>query len=77
VPEGDLHATCDHGPFSEWFLGAARKALLELNTGGLYLDGPGIPQLCTNRAHGCGYEDERGLHPTYPIPRGADMMKRL
>ena len=77
VPEGDLHATCDHGGFSEWFLGAVRKALLEMGTGGLYLDGPGIPQLCTNQAHGCGYTDERGLHPTYPILAAREMMKRL
>lgn len=76
-PIQDQHLTCQNSPFSRWFLDASYEVLLEHGAGGMYLDGPGIPQLCANLNHGCGYVDARGVHPTFPIFATREIMKQL
>jgi len=74
---GTIYYPCVRSPFGEWLAEAAARAARDLEAPGLYLDGPGIAVLCANRAHGCGYEDDRGIHPTLPILAARDLMKRL
>jgi hypothetical protein len=76
-PEGLIHYPCVHGGFQDWFLATTEEGFRKLGLRGMYLDGPGVAVQCTNRAHGCGYEDERGLHPTLPILAARSLMKRL
>lgn len=75
--EGLLHYPCVGGSFRDWLVRAAAEGVRDFGLRGLYLDGPGIAVLCANRAHGCGYEDDRGLHPTLPLLAARDLMKRL
>ncbi|NPV48292.1 MAG: hypothetical protein HPY69_15205 [Armatimonadetes bacterium] len=75
--EGRLYYPCVGGGFREWLLGVCEEGFRDFGLRGVYLDGPGIAVLCANRAHGCGYEDERGIHQTLPILAARDLMKRL
>ncbi|MCC6445605.1 MAG: hypothetical protein IT210_19385, partial [Armatimonadetes bacterium] len=77
MEEGLIHYPCVGSPFRHWLVRAAGESVRNLGLRGLYLDGPGVAVLCANRAHGCGYEDERGIHPTLPILAARDLMKRL
>lgn len=75
--EGRLYYPCVGGGFRDWLLGVCEEGFRDFGLRGVYLDGPGVALLCANRAHGCGYEDARGIHPTLPILAARDLMKRL
>ena len=77
LEEGLLYYPCVGGGFREWFLDVVEEAFRDFDLRGVYLDGPSIAVLCSNRAHGCGYEDDRGIHQTLPILAARDLMKRL
>jgi hypothetical protein len=50
----------------------------EFGEDGVYLDGTGFTDPCTNTLHGCGYVDEDGkMHPTYPVFGGRLFSKRI
>lgn len=69
---------CQRGGWKDWFAGRVEKAFKEVGVSGIYLDGSGTPQKCTNTAHGCGYKDAGGnVHPTLPILATRQVMKQV
>ncbi|MBT4819175.1 MAG: hypothetical protein HN742_07585 [Lentisphaerae bacterium] len=74
----DGDSACSNSPYNDYFVAAYEKTLKEYNLDGIYLDGSTKPMLCTNRNHGCGYQDEDGnWRGTYPIFTTREMLKRL
>lgn len=58
---------CVRSGFSEWMAYQIGKLIDEYNIDGIYFDNCTV-RACTNSAHGCGYENEKGvLKPTIPF----------
>ncbi len=54
------------------------KRFDEFGEDGVYLDGTGFNDPCSNTLHGCGYVGEDGkVHPTYPAFGSYDFCKRI
>jgi hypothetical protein len=69
---------CNNTPYPDLLLRLYATAFKRYGLDGLYLDGLTSPLPCSNTKHGCGYVGRDGkVHPTMPIWRTRDMMKRL
>jgi hypothetical protein len=78
IPGRVLQLMCQRSSeWRQWFLDRVYRAFNEAQVAGIYLDGAGTPQQCLNREHGCGYEDEKGVHPTLPILPTRELMKQI
>lgn len=60
------------------YIYALAKRFDEFGEDGVYLDGTGFTDPCSNTLHGCGYVGEDGhVHPTYPVFGAHDFCKRI
>lgn len=68
---------CMHSEWKEIFFQGITSLQQEYGFDGFYLDSTVPPELCKNRAHGCGFEKDGELHGSYPVWDIRDLMMRL
>lgn len=76
---GDIcRITCNNTGYPDVLISTYEAAFKKYGTDGVYMDGLSCPLPCTNMKHGCGYMGKDGqVHPTMPIWRTRDVMKRF
>ena len=73
----DYRLCYNNGSAAAW-LERAKRAYVELEIDGFYLDGTVMPRACANARHGCGWTDDNGgRHVTYPFFAVRKMMREL
>lgn len=73
----DYRLCYNNGSAGSW-LDRAKRAYVELEIDGFYLDGTVMPRACANALHGCGWTDGNGKrHVTYPFFAVRNMIREL
>ncbi len=75
-PQRD-YRVCMNSAFTEHWLQGVTELLDRLEFDGIYLDSTADPAPCINQKHGCGYEKNGKVYPTYPVLSVREVFRRL
>jgi hypothetical protein len=76
IPLKEYYGTCPNSSFSQYYIYKLNQLMKQVPIDGIYIDGSW--SFCSNRLHGCGYQDDQGnWQMQYNIWAFRELFKRM